>query len=418
VLTGTPALSTTALTSSPTGLYPITVTAGTLAAANYTFTFVPGTLTVTGQTVPTITWATPAAITYGTALSATQLNATASVPGTFAYTPALGSVPAAGTQSLSVTFTPTDNVTYSTATATVNLVVNKATLTVTANSLNKSVNSANPTLSYAVTGFVNGDTAAVLTGAPALSTTALTNSPAGSYPITATAGALTAANYSFTFVNGTMTVTDQQPIKKPQFIRYIGYFPPLFVDGTTKVSAMATSRLPVTFTSMTPSVCTVEGTTVTGVAAGTCTIAADQAGDANYNAAPQVTQNIIVRPAVKKKQFIWNMRFTPQKLSVDGTTTASAIATSRLPVTFSSMTPTVCTVEGTIVTGVAAGTCTIAADQPGDVNYNAAPQVKQNISVGKTHHDNHDHRHEEHMFRHKSDRDLLSYLAESSQEQH
>ena len=42
------------------------------------------------KATPVITWATPADITYGTALSATQLNATASVPGTFAYTPAAG----------------------------------------------------------------------------------------------------------------------------------------------------------------------------------------------------------------------------------------------------------------------------------------------------------------------------------------
>ena len=43
-------------------------------------------------TTPTITWATPAAITYGTALSATQLNATSSVAGTFVYTPASGTI--------------------------------------------------------------------------------------------------------------------------------------------------------------------------------------------------------------------------------------------------------------------------------------------------------------------------------------
>ena len=48
------------------------------------------------KATPTITWATPADITYGTALSATQLNATASVPGTFVYTPVAGTVLNAG----------------------------------------------------------------------------------------------------------------------------------------------------------------------------------------------------------------------------------------------------------------------------------------------------------------------------------
>jgi 2-keto-3-deoxy-6-phosphogluconate aldolase len=57
---------------------------------------------------PVITWTTPAAIPYGTALSAAQLDATASVPGTFAYSPSAGTVLAAGAQTLSVTFTPTD----------------------------------------------------------------------------------------------------------------------------------------------------------------------------------------------------------------------------------------------------------------------------------------------------------------------
>lgn len=75
------------------------------------------------RAVPAITWATPAPIAYGTALSATQLNATTPVAGTFVYTPASGTVLAAGNQTLSVTFTPTDLATYSIATQTVTLQV-------------------------------------------------------------------------------------------------------------------------------------------------------------------------------------------------------------------------------------------------------------------------------------------------------
>lgn len=74
----------------------------------------------------TITWPAPAAITYGTALSAIQLSATANVPGTFAYSPAAGTVLTAGTQTLLVTFTPTDSTDYSTATSSVSLMVTKA----------------------------------------------------------------------------------------------------------------------------------------------------------------------------------------------------------------------------------------------------------------------------------------------------
>ena len=88
-------------------------------------------IVVNAKLVPTVTWAKPAAITYGTALSATQLDATASVPGTFVYNPAAGSVPKAGTDTLSVTFTPTDTADYNPATGTTTLTVNQAKPTIT-----------------------------------------------------------------------------------------------------------------------------------------------------------------------------------------------------------------------------------------------------------------------------------------------
>ena len=82
-------------------------------------------LTVTKAT-PTIVWASPTPITYGSALGATQLNATASVPGKFVYTPAAGEVLAAGEHTLSVSFTPTDATDYSAVQASVPLTVAKA----------------------------------------------------------------------------------------------------------------------------------------------------------------------------------------------------------------------------------------------------------------------------------------------------
>ncbi len=82
-------------------------------------------ITVT-QGVPVITWATPAPISYYTLLSSTQLNATASVAGTFSYSPALYTLLSAGTHTLTVTFTPTSSG-YTTATSSVNLVVNPTT---------------------------------------------------------------------------------------------------------------------------------------------------------------------------------------------------------------------------------------------------------------------------------------------------
>jgi len=75
------------------------------------------------KATPIITWPVPAAISYGSVLSAAQLNATALIPGTFVYTPAAGTVLAAGTQALSVTFLPADTADYAPAQASVSLVV-------------------------------------------------------------------------------------------------------------------------------------------------------------------------------------------------------------------------------------------------------------------------------------------------------
>ena len=80
-------------------------------------------LTVNEKLSPLITWPAPSAISYGTVLDATQLNATASVPGTFVYTPSAGHVLAPGRYTLSASFTPLDAEKYATAQATVVLEV-------------------------------------------------------------------------------------------------------------------------------------------------------------------------------------------------------------------------------------------------------------------------------------------------------
>jgi hypothetical protein len=82
---------------------------------------------IVGKSAPAITWPTPSPISYGTLLSTAQLNATATVPGTFAYSQPAYTLLTAGTYTLNVTFTPTDSTTYTIATASVTLVVNPAT---------------------------------------------------------------------------------------------------------------------------------------------------------------------------------------------------------------------------------------------------------------------------------------------------
>jgi len=149
------------------------------------------------------------------------------------------------------------------------------------------------------------------------------------------------------------------------------------VDETTKVSATATSGLEVTFSSTTPEICSVSGNTVTGIAGGSCVIAADQEGDSTYAAATQVKQAI----TAKSSQSISTISFSPATLGISGAVTAIATASSGLTVSFISATPAVCSVGGSTVTGVAEGTCVITADQAGNDTYSAAPQMMQSIRI-------------------------------------
>jgi len=153
-----------------------------------------------------ITWSNPANIGYGTPLGASQLNATANVPGSFAYNPPAGTVlPAGSKQVLSVTFTPADTTDYNVATDSVTVDVLKAPLTITANNTNKLYGAGLPALAVSYAGFTNGDTAASLTIPASVTTTATASSPAGAYPITASAAV--DPNYAISYVNGALTVS-------------------------------------------------------------------------------------------------------------------------------------------------------------------------------------------------------------------
>jgi hypothetical protein len=90
--------------------------------------------------------------------------------------------------------------------------VTPAPLVITADNKTITFGDPLPALTYKPAGFVNGETASVLSGNPQLTTSATAGSPAGTYPITAAAGTLTAQNYSFSFVNGTLTIDPTTPV--------------------------------------------------------------------------------------------------------------------------------------------------------------------------------------------------------------
>ena len=113
-----------------TGVEAIVLKASQAAAGKYAAATATASFTVS-RGVPAIAWATPASIAYGTLLGASQLDASATVTGKFAYSPAAGTLLNPGLQTLSVTFTPATAADYNAAKATVTLTVTKAPQTIT-----------------------------------------------------------------------------------------------------------------------------------------------------------------------------------------------------------------------------------------------------------------------------------------------
>jgi hypothetical protein len=148
-------------------------------------------------------------------------------------------------------------------------------------------------------------------------------------------------------------------------------------SGPVALVATASSGLPVSFSTATPGVCTVSGSNATLVAAGICTINANQLGNANVAPAAQVTGSFQVAKAVQ------SISFTSPGTQTLGTAPPplAATATSGLVVVFSSSTPAVCTVSGTSLTLVAAGNCSVDANQPGNATFAAAATVTNTFAV-------------------------------------
>ncbi|MCQ4163571.1 beta strand repeat-containing protein [Tahibacter harae] len=155
--------------------------------------------------------------------------------------------------------------------------------------------------------------------------------------------------------------------------------------ATYTVAATASSGLTVSLSidASASSICTLSGATVSFQGAGTCVINANQAGDANYNAAPQIQQSFAVG---KGSQTLSFTSTAPASAAVAGATyTVAATASSGLSASFSidASAGGVCAIAGSTVSFLGAGTCVINANQAGDANYNAAPQIQQSFAVGK-----------------------------------
>jgi hypothetical protein len=234
----------------------------------------------------TITFGTPSAYTYGDVPFA--LSATASSGLTVAFSVTSGPCSISGTTvtitgagSCVIAATQGGDANYSAATAVSRtLAVNKAMLTVTANDASKVVGAPLPTFAATISGYVNGDTSAVVTGAPSFSPTATASSSVGSYPIMVTAGTLAATNYAFTFVNGTLTVTVGTPT--------ISFAVPnhIYGDVPFMVAATSNSSGAITYAVLSGSAA-ISGSTLNLTGVGPVILQASQAASGDYSAGTQ-----------------------------------------------------------------------------------------------------------------------------------
>ncbi|MBK8951073.1 MAG: hypothetical protein IPM85_00695 [Chitinophagaceae bacterium] len=227
---------------------------------------------------------------------ATSLNTTQPIvytsSNTAVATIVAGNIHIVGTGTSVITATQASDGFYPAASATQTLTVDKAALTIRADNKIKFELTPNPALTATYTGFVLGEnTSAFLTQAT-LSTTAVLNSAPGTYPITVSGA--TAANYTITFVNGTLTV---QP-KQNQVITFNTLAAKTYGNADFAAGASSTNNtIPVTYVSSNTAVATIAGSNIHIVGAGTANITASQAGNDGYFPAADVTRAMIVNKA-------------------------------------------------------------------------------------------------------------------------
>jgi hypothetical protein len=200
-------------------------------------------------------------------------------------------------------------------------VVNPAVLTVMANNATMTFGSTPPTFTASYSGFVNGDTVAVLMGAPSLTVSCgvitvhrSTHTPQtctltpGTYPIVAALGTLSAANYTFTFVNGTLTITPAvtttalfsslNPAVSGQSVTFTATITPTLYPAPTGTVEFQANGADISGCSAVTPVSGSATCTTTTLATGTDTIMASYSGDSNYLASVSAALSEVITVVV------------------------------------------------------------------------------------------------------------------------
>jgi hypothetical protein len=298
-----------------------------------------------------------------------------------------------GVGTVVVTANQAGNANYTAATAvTQSVVVNKA------NTATSRVSSANPAIfGQPVTFTATISPVAPSTGTPTGTVQFSVNGSAVGSPVTLSGGQATYSSSTLAigsdsitavysgdsnFIGSAATALSQAVNKATQTITFTAPTSPVTygVSPITLVASGGASGNAVVF-SVVSGPGTVSGTngstlTITGV--GTVVVAANQAGNTNYTAATQVTQNVVVNQATQTISF--TAPTSPVTYGVSPITLVASGGASGNAVVFSVVSGPG-TISGSTLTITGVGTVVVAANQAGNTNYSAATQVTQSIVV-------------------------------------
>jgi hypothetical protein len=304
-----------------------------------------------------ITTITSGALASGDTLLGSLTRAPGNTVGT--YQIQAGSIVSANSNKYDITFVPA------------NLEITQRTIQVTATNDSKVFGTSDPALNYSITGgsLVSGDT---LSGGVARSS----GENVGTYTINQ--GTLDNTNYNIQFVPGVFTITGAS---QASFTLTAGASSINYRATTTILASGGSGTGDVTYMISSGSEhCSLSGTTVTGIRAGSCSFLAVRAASGNFREAISNTVSISV---VKIGQTITfeqpiDQNYALETFSVAPSTTADDSSTS---VTVASATTSVCTVSGLDVRMLFAGTCTLTASSAETDNFNAATDVSVSFVV-------------------------------------
>ena len=383
VVSGTSCTTTYASTSN-VGSLPGTSCSGA-TADNYSFTYVAGAVNVTRKPI-TVT-ASSDTVTYGDATptvtpsysgfvnSQTASVLTTAPTCTTAYT---NSTPVASS-GIATTCSGAVAANYSFNYTSGAILINRKGVAVTASSHTVTYGDATPTVTPSYSGFVNSQTATVLTTAPTCSTAYTNSTSVSSSGIATSCSGAVAANYSFTYNSGAITIdrAEQSTVTVSATDTTITWQPGPNFATTTLVGDGGDGDGAFTYVvTSTSTVCSIDGSTLTALTAGVCKVTATKAASVNFNQKTSAEFSYNINKASQTITF----NALSSRTYGDGSFVVTATATSGLTVSFAANT-SVCAVGTSTLSGgvssatvtiVAAGSCVLTASQNGTINYLAA----------------------------------------------